>query len=157
MKRINKRMPYIYPGSVRDTTARILWAVDQSGSVTDENIQKGMAEAQKFSKIVDADMVNFDTEIDLASKQVIKNGKLKWERTRCGGTDFNCVARFMNDPKNRGKWTGVIIVTDGYAPVLERIPGVRVLWLLTPEASMDAVRTGDLVIQMDKDKTARRK
>lgn len=157
MKRINKKMPYIFPGKKRNTVARLLWAVDQSGSMSDEMVQRGLAEANSFSKLVEADMINFDTEIDPASLQTIKNGKLKWDRTRCGGTDFNCVARYVNDPKNRGKWTGVIIMTDGYAPVLSRMVGVRVLWLITPDGTMDAVRTGDLVLKMDKDRTAKRK
>lgn len=150
IKRLNKKMPYVFPGKKRNNVARLLWAVDQSGSMSDELVARGLGEAHGFSKLVEADMVNFDTEIDEKSFQTIKNGKLKWERTRCGGTDFNCVAEYVNHAKNRGRWTGVIILTDGYAPSLSRISGVKVLWLITPDGTMDAVRTGDLVIQMDK-------
>ena len=37
------------------------------------------------------------------------------KRVRCGGTDFNVPTRFVNDPKNRGRWDGYLIMTDGQA------------------------------------------
>ncbi len=148
IKRRNKKHPQ-FPGVKRKTTARLLWAIDQSGSMSDENVQMGLSEGLACSYETDVDVVNFDTEMDEASFRTVKRGVgFKWERTRCGGTDFNCVARYVNSPKNRGKWTGVIIMTDGYADNLGRVCGARVLWLVTPDGTMDRVRPGDLAVQM---------
>lgn len=158
IKRINKKFPYKFPGVKRETVARLLWAIDQSGSMSDEDVQLGLAEGFACSYEAEMDIVNFDTEIDEKSFRSVRKGQnFKWERTRCGGTDFNCVMRFVNSPKNRGKWTGVVLMTDGYADNLGRIVGAKVLWLITPQGTMERVRTGDLAVQMKKDKKVKKK
>jgi predicted metal-dependent peptidase len=70
-------------------------------------------------------------------------------RTRCGGTDFDAVAKFVNDTKNRGRWSGIIILTDGYAPTMSAVNGAKVLWVVTPSGTMDHVRPGDLACKMN--------
>ena len=158
VKKLNRKLPYKFPGTRRDVTARLLWAIDQSGSMDDESVQRGLAEGFACSKISEMDIVNFDTEIDDASFRTVSKGKgFKWERTRCGGTDFNCVMRYVNHQKNSGKWTGVVIVTDGYAPKMGRMRGVKTLWLVTPDGSMDAIRESDLIVKMDAPKKLMKK
>jgi predicted metal-dependent peptidase len=158
MKRINKRLPYLMPGAKRSTVANVLWAIDQSGSVSDSDVQRGLAEAFACSKEAQIDIVNFDTEIDMSSFKSIKNGQnFQWKRTRCGGTDFDCVQKFLNDPKNRGKYSAVIMFTDGYAPKMGAIVGTRVLWVITEHGDAGAPRPGDLVVKMGKeDKSVKR-
>lgn len=157
MKRINKRAPYLMPGPKRSTFANVIWFIDQSGSVGDEDVQRGLAEGFACSKHSKIDVVNFDTEIDMSSFQSVQNGQnFKWERTRCGGTDFNAVANFLNKPENRKKYSAAIIFTDGYAPKMAAVNGTRVLWLITETGTMSAPRPGDLVVQMSKDKTVKR-
>ena len=158
MKRINKRLPYMMPGAKRTTVANVLWAIDQSGSVSDSDVQRGLAEAFACSKEAAIDIVNFDTEIDMSSFKSVKNGQnFKWERTRCGGTDFDCVQRFLNDSKNRGKYSAVIMFTDGYAPKMGAVVGTRVLWVITEHGDAGAPRPGDLVVKMGKeDKNVKR-
>jgi len=158
MKRINKRLPYMLPGAKRSTIANVLWAIDQSGSVGDEDVQRGLAEAFACSKEASIDVVNFDTEIDMSSFASVKNGQnFKWRRTRSGGTDFDCVQRFLNNPKNRGKYSAVIMFTDGYAPKMGAIVGTKVLWIITESGDIGAPRSGDLVVKMNqKDKSVKR-
>lgn len=157
IKRINKRAPYMMPGVKRSTVANFLWAIDQSGSVSDENVQRGLAEAFACSKEGKIDIVNFDTEIDMNSFKTVQNGQgFKWERTRCGGTDFNAVAGFLNRQENRGKYSAVVIFTDGYAPTMNNIIGTKVLWLITEDGTMEAPRAGDLAVKMDKPKAVKR-
>lgn len=149
MKRINKRLPYMLPGARRSTVANVLWAIDQSGSVSDSDVQKGLAEAFACSKEAGIDIVNFDTEVDLSSFKTVKNGQgFKWERTRCGGTDFDCVQRYLNETKNRGKYSAVIMFTDGFAPKMGAIVGTKVMWVITEHGDMGTPRPGDLVVQM---------
>ncbi len=157
IKRINKRAPYMMPGVKRSTVANFLWAIDQSGSVSDENVQRGLAEAFACSKEGKIDIVNFDTEIDMSSFKTVQNGQgFKWERTRCGGTDFNAVSEFLNRQENRGKYSAVVIFTDGYAPTMNSIVGTKVLWLITEDGTMEAPRPGDLAVKMDKPKSVKR-
>ena len=158
VKRINKRMPYAFPGVKRTTVANVLCAIDQSGSVGDDDVQRFLAEAFAASKEGQLDVINFDMEMDEKSLQSVKNGQnFKWQRTRCGGTDFDAVRRYVNDPKRRGKYSAVLIMTDGYAPKMGAVVGTKVMWIITETGDMSAARPGDLVVKMGaKDKTVKR-
>ena len=167
MKRFNKKNTVImenndglwaFPGAKRILHSKLLFAIDQSGSMADEDVQMGLAEGLSCSMEGEIDIINFDTEVDPDSFRTVKRGKgFKWERTRCGGTDFDCVRRFVARPENKGKWQGIVVVTDGYAPTMGSSPGVKFLWLITPTGSMESVRGGDLVVQMKKEKTFHKK
>ena len=149
VKRINKRMPYAFPGVKRSTIANVLCAIDQSGSVGDDDVQRFLAEAFAASKEGELDIINFDTEMDEKSLQSVKNGQnFKWVRTRNGGTDFDAVRRYVNDPKRRGKYSAVLIMTDGYAPKMGAVVGTKVMWVITETGDMSAARPGDLVVKM---------
>lgn len=149
IKRINKRLPYLLPGARRSTVANILCAIDQSGSVSDEDVQRFLAETFAASKEGQVDVINFDTEMDEKSFQSVKNGQnFKWQRTRCGGTDFDAVRRYVNDPKRRGKYSAVLMMTDGYAPKMGAVVGTKVMWIITENGDMSAARPGDLVVKM---------
>lgn len=149
---------WAFPGAKRILHSKLLFAIDQSGSMSDANVQMGLAEGLSASLEGEIDMINFDTEVDEESFRTIKRGKgFKWERTRCGGTDFDCVRRFVTQPKNRGKWQGVVIITDGYAPQMGLAPNVRFLWLITPDGTMDHLRDSDLVVRMSVDKKLKRR
>jgi predicted metal-dependent peptidase len=158
MKRINKRLPYMMPGAKRSTIANILCAIDQSGSVSDSDVQRFLAETFAASKEGKIDIINFDTEMDEKSLQSVNNGQnFKWARTRCGGTDFDAVQRYLNDSKRRGKYSACIIMTDGYAPKMGAVVGTKVMWVITETGDISAARPGDLVVKMNsKDKTVKR-
>lgn len=157
MKRVNKRLPYMMPGAKRSTIANVLCAIDQSGSVSDEDVQRFLAETFAASKEGKIDIINFDTEMDENSLQSITNGQnFKWVRTRCGGTDFDAVQRYLNNSKRRGKYSACIIMTDGYAPKMGAIVGTKVMWIITESGDIFAARSGDLVVKMGKDKTVKK-
>lgn len=114
IKRINSRYPYIHPGVKRGYTAKLLIAIDQSGSVSNEMLADFFAELGSLTKKVSIDILPFDTiaqEKDLYEWRRGTNHPAK--RVRGGGTDFNAPTRFVNDPKNRGRWDGLLIMTDG--------------------------------------------
>lgn len=155
MKRLNKRLPYMMPGAKRSTIANVLCAIDQSGSVSDEDVQRFLAETFAASKEGQIDIVNFDTEIDEKSFQSVRNGQnFKWQRTRCGGTDFNAVQNYLNNSKNRGKYSACIIMTDGYAPKMGAVVGTKIMWIITENGDISAARPGDLVVKMDENNKA---
>ena len=120
IKRINKRYPYIHPGTKRGYTARICVAVDQSGSVDDTQLADFFTELGSLTKRVTVDILPFDCDAldkDLFEWRKGTNPQLK--RVRGGGTDFNAPTKLINDPKNRGRWDGFLIMTDGEAPAPE--------------------------------------
>lgn len=157
IRKINKKMPYIYPGTKRPQRANFAAFIDQSGSMSDEDIELLFGELENLAKEVTIDVYFFDTEIDLNSHMVWKRGSTKpRKRMRCGGTDFNAVANFCNARENRNKWSGIIILTDGYAPKMGVIRGARVIQVITEHGTMESVRTGDLAVQMKKEKNFKR-
>lgn len=152
IKRINKKLPYIFPGVKRTFISNFACFVDQSGSMSNEDISLLFGEMEGLAKHVEIDCFNFDTEIDVKSHFKWKRGKKypELKRTKCGGTDFNCIANFCNNPKTP-HWDGIIILTDGYAPTMSMIRGSKILWVVTPTGTKEYIREGDLVIKMTKD------
>jgi len=155
IKRLNKKVPFIYPGTKRNTTANFVCFIDQSRSVSDEDICIFFGELEKFAEHTNLDVFHFDTEIDFASHTVWKKGKkIEAKRTRCGGTRFNCVSEYLNKQENRGKWSGAIILTDGFAERIDHVVGTKILWLITPTGdATGAIRSGNYVCHMSKEKT----
>ena len=68
MRRVNKRAPYKMPGTRRDEIAQVVWFVDQSGSMGDDEIARGLAEGLNCSRTGQIDIMNFDTSIDHDSR-----------------------------------------------------------------------------------------
>jgi len=153
IKRINKKFPYVQPGVKRPMRANFACFMDQSGSMSDEDIALLFSELGNLANLTTLDVYHFDTEIDEKSHHVWKRGDNtpKQLRTRGGGTDFQAVADFCNRQENRHRWSGVIILTDGYAPKMGAINGARTLWVVTPTGTLEHVRPGDLCCQMKKD------
>lgn len=150
IKRINKKAPYLFPGYKRKYIANFAVFIDQSGSMSDGDISMLFSELETFANLTALDVYHFDTEIDEKSKTTWKRGRQfpPAHRTRCGGTDFQAVANFLNRPDNRGKWSGAVILTDGYAPVMGQVFGTRICWVITEGGSMDAIRPNDLAVKM---------
>lgn len=152
LKRINKKAPYVFPGVRRKTKATFACFIDQSGSMSDKDVAQMFGELENLARETEIDVFHFDTEVDVDSHTVWKKSQPfpKPHRTRCGGTDFNAVARYCNDQKNPN-WSGVIILTDGYAPVMGAINNAKVLWVITEGGTREHIRPGDLVCQMKQD------
>jgi predicted metal-dependent peptidase len=151
IKRINKRYPYIHPGTKRGYTAKLLIAIDQSGSVGNEMLSEFFAELGSLTKKVTIDVVPFDTEAYEKDLYTWRRGAdVPPQRVRCGGTDFDAPTRLANDPKNRGRWDGLLIMTDGECspPVPSRIKRGYVIGT----GRKLAFPTEDIVICMSKDK-----
>jgi predicted metal-dependent peptidase len=114
IKRINKRFPYIHPGSKRGYTAKLLIAVDQSGSVGDDMLAAFFGELAGLTKKVSITVLPFDCYADIRDAFEWRRGtNVPTKRVRGGGTDFNAPTQVANDPRNRGKWDGMLILTDG--------------------------------------------
>lgn len=132
VKRINKRFPYIHPGTKRGYVAKLLIAIDQSGSVDDTQLAIFFSELSALTKKVSVTILPFDCSADLKDSFEWKKGsKVEAKRVRGGGTDFNAPTKILNDPKNRGRWDGMLILTDGECskPIPSRL---KRGWVISP-------------------------
>jgi predicted metal-dependent peptidase len=149
VRKINRKFPYVHPGVKRGHVAKLLVAVDQSGSVGDEALEQVFSVLSQLSKKVTFVVCAFDTEMDKPWEWK-KGMKPEPMRVRSGGTDFEAPTRWVNDPKRRGEFDGMIIITDGIAP---RPSNSRVKrgWILTPGCKLEW-QTDEMVVTIDPEK-----
>jgi len=112
-RRINRKYPYIHPGKKKAYTSNIAVYIDQSGSVTDADIQLLFGNLNDLAKRVTFTVFFFDTEVDEKSRFTwTKNKKVtKANRTRSGGTNFNAVETYHR--KIMREFDGYLVLTDG--------------------------------------------
>ena len=104
----------LVPGARKRHTASIAVYIDQSGSVSDRELELLFAELAALAKKTEFVCFHFDTEVDVKSEQTWRKGKVPApHRTRFGGTDFTCVAEHVH--KNKNRFDGYLVLTDGYA------------------------------------------
>jgi predicted metal-dependent peptidase len=104
----------------------------------------------ELTKKVDISIVHFDTECG-EPKEWKRGQPWKSTRERCGGTDFDAPTNLANNPKNRGRWDGVLIMTDGVCnkPGSSRL---RRGWVIEPGSKLNFT-TDELVIEPSTDST----
>jgi len=138
----NRRYGFLYMGSRYDFTTHLLVAVDVSGSMGSDDLARGFSVVNRFFKygVRSIDVIQFDTEV--------KGPALELRRARHaivvegrGGTSFDPVVDYVDE---HPEYDGVIVFTDGYAPVPRppRNRHTRVLWLFTHESTYEAMREG---------------
>ena len=148
-QRLNKRMPGMVKGPRRGYTCSIASYIDQSGSVGNKEQELLFGELNSLASRREIDLIPFDTEVDESGKVTIKRGrKVAPFRTRCGGTDFSAPAEHFK--KNRAKYDGHIILTDGEAADPGPAPrGAKRLWVITPGCKLlFTPHPGDQVVHM---------
>jgi len=150
IKRINRRYPYIHPGVKRGYTAKLFVALDESGSVSDEMLEMFFAELDGLTKKTSITLCHFDCDAGPKDLYEWKKGtRPKLKRVKGGGTNFDAPTNIVNDPKNRGRWDGMIICTDGQAPA----PGpsrIKRAWVLGQGCKLN-FSTSELVINLTKE------
>ena len=133
--KVHRRLPYKRFGRRVEQVPNILVAIDESGSVSDKLLSKGVAIMNKFADCIDFTVAPFDVAIDKSEVFKWRKGEKKiYKRTRRGGTDFNAPTDFVN---THTEYDGLIIFTDMGAPPPK---GCRVkrLWI-TDKANRNAV------------------
>jgi len=113
MRRINRRFPYIHAGRKVNRVANIAISIDQSGSVSDQELNAFFSELNKLSDLATFTVIPFDTKVAEDKVYTWKKGeKRKWERVMYGGTCFNAPTDYVN----KGNFDGHIVLTDLMAP-----------------------------------------
>ncbi len=102
------------PGLRRGRNPSVLVLVDQSGSVSDDILSRFFGALDGLSRKMTFDVVPFDHTVAADQRFEWKRGtKPRLQRVRGGGTSFDAAIEYANDPRNRGRWEGVIMLTDG--------------------------------------------
>ena len=148
VRRLNRKYPAIHPGAVRGYTSSIAVYIDQSGSVSQPELECLFAELKQLSKHTEFTCFHFDCDVDESSEKVWKKGKAPQAyRTRFGGTSFHAVAKHAEANKHR--FDGYLVLTDGYAddPGPSRL---RRGWVITSGGSVRHVEGNkrDFIIHM---------
>lgn len=113
--RRNRRGVKGIPAIQHDYVHNVRIYIDQSGSMSDEDVAKMYGRIQPLLKSADVTVYHFDYGVDEASRHEVRYARdLKPIRTRSGGTDFDSVFTHFSNGKERVDV--VIIMTDMGAP-----------------------------------------
>ena len=131
-KRLNRRVQqYPFKGEIKTGVDRKLVAFDTSGSVGGDELEKFLSEVNRLVEDEQpVDTICFDYVIQ-GKVQPFVRSKSKFNFKGRGGTAFTPVVEFAK--KNRYKH--LIIFTDGQAECPPHVPGLDILWILTPDGN----------------------
>ncbi len=131
----SRRYEFEYMGSRRDFTTKLLFAFDVSGSVSNKDLNNALSALNQFFKygIEAIDVIQFDTEIQ-GKAMPIKKARSSLKIVGRGGTDFQPVLSYLEEHRD---YDGLIIFTDGYAPVPVRKQPTKtkILWLFNNQSN----------------------
>ena len=146
IRRINRRFPYIHPGKRVNRIANIAISIDQSGSVSDAELNAFFSELNKLADLATFTVVPFDSKVAEDKVYVWKKGeKRKWERVLYGGTDFDAPTAYVN----KRNFDGHIVLTDLYAPK-PKASRCRRMWMASKYNVQNAYfKTNERVIAID--------
>ena len=144
LRRPNRRMGYLLPGSKRVKQDKHLVAIDTSGS-TMEFLPKFLAIVNSMVDYLEIDLVQCDAGIVGEPKPFTRHAK-EFTFKGMGGTDFQPIIDLVNEKQYRS----VTIVTDGMGPVCTKPNVADVLWCL-PEGCVPPVEWGRAII-IDRDR-----
>lgn len=134
-KRLNRKYPFVHPGSKKLYRPRIAVYVDESGSMANQYLEMFYAELENLSKKTDFYLYKFDYDVNDEEGFLWKKGKrMNISRSMHGGTSFQSVTKHAL--KNKKKFDGYIIFTDGEAPKPQPSVGLKRAWLLYPGANL---------------------
>ena len=109
--------------------------IDESGSVSDGELEKFYSELDNLSTKTDFYVYKFDTSVDEKSSFIWKKrSKPNIRRNLVGGTCFDSVT--AHALKNKRLFDGYIILTDGGAPKPRTSVGLRRCWILAEKCKL---------------------
>lgn len=148
IRKISRKYPYIHPGVRRGHVPNLLIAIDESGSVSMEARMLFFAELNSFSQRCTFDVVSFDTICGPIAqwRKGAQPPTVASERIHCGGTNFDAVTTVVEAPANRGRWNGVLIMTDGICNQPKNIRLKRG-WILCPGCELPWP-TSEMIIKL---------
>ena len=146
IKRINRRFPYIHAGRKVNRIANIAISIDQSGSVSDAELNAFFSELNKLADLATFTVIPFDSRVAEDKVYVWKKGeKRKWKRVLYGGTCFDAPTAYVN----KRNFDGHIVLTDLYAPK-PKASRCRRMWMASKQNVDNAhFKTNERIIAID--------
>ena len=130
----NRRYGFEFMGSQFEPKTHLLVAVDVSGSIGSEDLQNFFSIINRFFSygVEFINVLAFDTEIK--QKFELKKARRSIQILGRGGTNFQDVINYY---ESHAEYQGLIMFTDGYAPVPEIKKNKQILWILTNKLDYD--------------------
>ena len=134
----SRRFGFEQMGSRYEFTTRLLVAIDTSGSVGSEELGRYYRIITTFFKYgiqeIEVLMFDFDVQGEPVSLKEAQKNKQTFEVKGRGGTNFQAPVNYVAEHPG---YDGLIIMTDGYAPV-PSVPAflkTKLLWVIDNEPS----------------------
>lgn len=130
--RPSRRFQFDAMGSKYDMVARLLVAVDVSGSISDTSLAEFFGVISKFFKygITTLDIIQFDTELknDIITMDKSFRATQQIKILGRGGTSYQPVINYIHEHK---QYDGLIVFTDGdgAAPRIDFATKTKLLWV----------------------------
>jgi len=140
----------VFLPSLYSNRSYVVFAVDTSGSMSDEEITRAISEAKGICETNNAELyfIMFDTDVQYES-EIGDEYDLPKKAFGRGGTMFGPVLKRINELYENGEIGGldlIVMFTDGYNAdqgFEKEVPFERIMWLLTtPSRLNDEVLTG---------------
>ena len=130
----NRRYDFAYMGSKFEPKTHLLVAVDASGSIDSKDLENFFSIINRFFSynVESICVITFDTEI--TQKKNLKKASREIKVIGRGGTNFQCVIDYY---ESHYEYQGLIIFTDGYAPLPTIKKNKQILWILTGKSEYD--------------------
>jgi predicted metal-dependent peptidase len=142
-KKPNRRFGWDFPGKKALRAARVLIAIDTSGSIGDPELSQFLAEIEAVAAKADVIVA----EVDAAVQDVYawKRGRTHPALRGGGGTSFQVVWDAIAGRSHallRSEPDGIVYLTDGYGDWPRSDAGIPTLWVLTTPAKVREVPFG---------------
>ncbi|QDV45407.1 hypothetical protein Enr13x_52860 [Stieleria neptunia] len=138
----SRRYGFAQMGSRYDFTTKLLFAVDVSGSMGHRDLQLGFSVVSHFFRygVESVDVIWFDEDVR-CEPLTLRRARSAFEVSGRGGTNFAPVIDYIDQHRD---YDGLIIFTDGYAPVPPKPQNTRtrILWLFKDEATHRQMHQG---------------
>lgn len=137
----SRRYGFRYMGSQRDFTTSLLFAVDVSGSVSTKDVQSAFSIVNRLFKygIQSIDVIWFDTDVRDQRPLTLRKARAELRIDGRGGTCFQPLMDYLDDHRD---YDGLIIFTDGIAPIPEppqKNRRTRIVWLFNSEKNWESM------------------
>lgn len=142
--RFNRRQPLRMdlPGKVTRLDPAVDIFVDNSGSITDQEISQTLTTLEQMLKKtkLTASVYSFDAHV--TTKQKLHDGKkLDFSRTGGGGTSFQCIFDYLHQHHLTKRNRIIIIITDGWGEdQINNYHYQNVYWLMMTKANQLSVK-----------------
>jgi predicted metal-dependent peptidase len=123
--KMNRRYGLDAPGFRKEYKTKILFAIDVSGSMSDDDISNGLSVINSTCMGSELTFMTFDWDITNIEKKITK-ARSKFKIVGRGGTNFQPAI----DYADKNTFDGVVIFTDGYAEEPTKPQKAKILWLL---------------------------